>query len=154
MRGFGFAFEPLRPPDPVTSAPADERTGACRRASRQMNSEIPARMIAAPAAIRIAFVPDRPLLAFDEVEVPETAGVVDVGVVIGDAGTPGENGLVVPGLTLIGAVEVEVEVDVAASAVPQGASTDTATVASSVSDAARKERIDRTPRATLTPARG
>ncbi len=61
-----------------------------------MKAETPIRTTSAPTAIRIASVPLSPPPPDVDVEVM-TGVVVDVELVTGDTGTPGENGLVVPG---------------------------------------------------------
>ena len=62
-----------------------------------MKNAIPPSRMIAPAATRIAPLPLSPL-SEGEVDVPLTAGVVFVdGIDAADWGTPGENGLVVPG---------------------------------------------------------
>jgi hypothetical protein len=93
--GFGFAFDPGRAP-PAPAATAPERTGARRRASRQMKYEIPASSTTAPSAIATAAPPDKP---------PPADGLVFVFVMTWDGGavvvvcpvelpgSPGANGL-------------------------------------------------------------
>lgn len=61
MRGFGAALVPGRPRGPAPP-PAAARAGARRRASYQMNAEIPTRITSAPPAIAIALEPLNELL--------------------------------------------------------------------------------------------
>jgi hypothetical protein len=93
LRGFARCLAPELPPADVGAA--RRRTGARRRASRQMNSEIPPRMITAPAAIAIALLPLRPLPPEAVVlVVGATTGAVGIaGVVADGGGTPGDSGL-------------------------------------------------------------
>lgn len=93
--------------------------GARRRASRQMNREMPPIRITAPSATAIvAPVPKLLLPAVEVVAVPGVTGVVTaglvLGVVAGACGTPGVKGLV-PGLGLIGACDAD---PLAAAATP------------------------------------
>jgi hypothetical protein len=96
LRVFGFAFDP-RDPDPGAPsrpppAPAVRaRTGARRRASRQMKNEIPPSTMTAPAAIPIAAPPDSELVP--DVPVVEIAGAAVAVDAVGPDGSDGENGL-------------------------------------------------------------
>jgi hypothetical protein len=93
------------------------RTGAWRRASRQMKYEMPASTTIAPTAIAIAPVPLSPLFEPPVVAVgTATAGVVAVGVAIVGWGMPGANGLVDPGRAGTTGVVAAVTVLPAASA--------------------------------------
>ncbi len=91
FRGFVRCLDPaLRPSArPAPAVAARPRTGARRRASRQMKNEIAHSRMPAPATITIALDPLRPL-PLDEVLVVVTAGVVVVvGTVACDCGIPG-----------------------------------------------------------------
>jgi hypothetical protein len=92
LRGFGLGFVPLRPPAAAAAAAAPWRTGARRRASRQMKYEIPPNTTTAPIAIPIAALPLRPLEPADGVVDTTGAVVVVDGICEGDSGTPGDNG--------------------------------------------------------------
>jgi hypothetical protein len=111
----GFGFVPVRPPPPAVAAAAPCRTGARRRASRQMKNEIPARTASAPIPIPIAVPLLSPVLPELDVLVGSTWGVVVV-VWEGEIGTPGENGLpdCPGGVAVIGAEDEEVPADVVA----------------------------------------
>jgi len=95
FRGFGAGLEPFRPPAPgSTAVAARERTGARRRASRQMNREIPIRITRAPIAIAAAVPLLRPALPDPVVVVVTIWGVVGAGAGCDDCGRPGWNGFV------------------------------------------------------------
>lgn len=95
MRGLTRCFEPERDPAPAAANAERWRTGARRRASRQMNSEIPPSTTIAPIAIATALPLLSPLPLVDEVVA--TVGTVCVagGVVAGGVGSPRLNGLLV-----------------------------------------------------------
>jgi hypothetical protein len=90
LRGLIGGFEPARlPPLPVTWA---WRTGARRRASRQMKNEIPESTMTAPSAIAIALELLSPPLLVDELVVGVTSGVLVVGTDPVGTGNPGASG--------------------------------------------------------------
>ncbi len=106
LRGFGFAFDPRVGLSTLPRPPAPARTGARRRASRQMNSAIPPSTITAPSAIAIAAPPDSELSPVEDVVATVGTAVVVVGVV-GPEGSDGENGLLP--LFAVGAIALPVE---------------------------------------------
>jgi non-ribosomal peptide synthetase component F len=97
LRGLGRAFEPARPGVPSASA-ARWRTGARRRASRQMKKEIPPRTMSAPIAIATAAPPESAPAPAEVVVVTTWDVVVVVGAAgVGAVGLRGLSGLVVAG---------------------------------------------------------
>jgi hypothetical protein len=73
----GFGLVPLRPPAPAAAA-APCRTGARRRASRQMKNAIPLSTAIAPIAIASAVPELRPLLPDEGAAVVRIWGAVVV----------------------------------------------------------------------------
>jgi hypothetical protein len=123
FRALGFGLVPVRPPAPAAAAAAAarERTGARRRASRQMKNEIPLNSTTAPIAIAIALPPDKLLPPEVPVLVATCGAAVVVGA-LGPEGSAGENGLlVVPpacAAALAGAVNTSPTAGAASSATP------------------------------------
>jgi hypothetical protein len=96
LRGFGRAFDPARLPSASIGALSRWPFGARRRASRQMNSEIPPSTTIAPIAMMIAELPVNPL-PLPAVAVVWIVGVavVEVGIETDGCGKPPLSGLVV-----------------------------------------------------------
>ena len=129
MRGLARCLDPLRRPSPF-AAVACVRTGARRRASRQMNSEMPPSTMIAPIAMMNAELPLNPL-PLPAVVVPVTVGavVVVVGIDTLGCGKPDERGLLpgcapsdcVGGGACVAVVDAASAADGRASAAPRSA---------------------------------